>query len=573
MSDGQLWLQHLSASLRANRQLAYLYHVEKNTYEFMGDFLGVLGCDENNAPQDKNSLAELVADEDRVTRQLSLADMTAKCREGEKTFTLKYKMRRPDGTLLPIIETGIARFNTKDKTSTIQSLLAIDTETIDRQKKMSRKMGFRESVSSSFSGNNERKSLIHRLEEITTSGERDWSQGYLLLVGIDRISLVNEVYGSQFTDELLEKTGQCLKSMVKDNAEIVRVAGDIFGLLFSKDPQGQMRDTAQKILNVFYNQPIEVQEKLMHQVVSIGGVRISDRTVAPASLLGRAELALNDAKQKGRGCFIEYSDHIGEEVKNFKDVLSIGDNFLKNFKDGRVKMAFQGVVSSRTNDVSFYECLIRMIDENGEVHSAGQFIEAVEKMGLTRLVDTFATQQAIMELKEYPTISLSVNVSNHTLTDPDWLRTVTFELRDYPEVANRLIVEITESVAMSDVNQTLRVIRVLQDLGCRIALDDFGAGQTAFTQMKDLALDIVKIDKSFVREMDREENKHFIKTLQSLASAMNLETVGEGAETIAEADILARDGIDHIQGFVHGLPSMDRLWLSKRGDKKDYKEE
>ncbi len=569
MTDSHLWIQHLSASLKANRQLAYLYHVDKDMYEFMGDILGVLGRDEQDVPRNKAELADLIYPEDLVTRQLSIADIIAKCRDGEKSFTLKYKMCRADGTLLPIVETGIARHHAADKSTTIQSLVMIDTETIERQKKMSRKMGFRETVSNSFSGNSTRRELIGRLEELMSNTERDWTKGYLLLVGIDRISLVNEVYGGQFTDELLEKTGLCLKSMVEDRAEIIRVAGDVFGLLFADGAQGEMRDTAQKILTVFYKQPIEVQERQVYQVVSIGGVRIESPMIAPASLMGRAELAMNDAKQKGRGCFIEYSDQIGKEVRDFKDVLSIGDNFLKNFKDGRVKMAFQGVVSSRTNDISFYETLIRMIDENGEVHSAGRFIEAVEKMGLTRLVDTFATEQAIRELKEFSQITLSVNVSNHTLTDPDWLKTVNFELRDYPDVASRLIVEITESVAMSDVNQTLRVIRVLQDLGCRIALDDFGAGQTAFTQLKDLALDIVKIDKSFVREMDREENKHFIRTLHSLASAMNLETVAEGAETIAEADVLARDGIDHIQGFVHGLPSMDRLWLVDKNNKKE----
>lgn len=564
MTDSQLWIQHLSSSLKASRQLAYLYHVENDTYEFMGDILGVLGCADNEAPKTKTAFGDMVSPDDLVTRQLTLADLIAKCRDGEKTFSFQYKMRRADGTLLPLVESGIARYNPKDKATTIQSLVAIDTETIDRQKRIARKMGFREAVSSSFSGNNERRSLIHRLEELTSGADKDWGKGYLLLVEVDRISLVNEVYGSQFTDELLEQTYQYLQSMVEDRAEIIRIAGDVFALLFVDEDHGTMKDTAQKILTVFYNQPIQVHDKLVHQVLSIGGVRISEKALAPSSYVGRAELALNDAKSKGRGCFIEYSDDIGKEVRNFKDVLSIGDNFLKNFKDGRVKMAFQGVVSSRTNDVSFYECLIRMIDENGEVHSAGRFIEAVEKMGLTRMVDTFATQEAIRELKEYPLISLSVNVSNHTLTDPDWLKTVSFELRDYPEVARRLIVEITESVAMNDVNQTLRVIRTLQDLGCRIALDDFGAGQTAFTQLKDLSLDIVKIDKSFVREMDREENKHFIRTLHSLASAMNLETVGEGAETFAEADILARDGIDHIQGFVHGLPSMDRLWLNKK---------
>lgn len=561
MTDGHIWIQHLKSSLKASKQLAYLYNESADKFEFMGDILGVLGCADGECPLDKKAFSQFVFEDDLITRQLTLADMIAKTGVVEKNFTLKFRMRRPDGAVFPVVETGIITTDPTTHKSIIQSLIAIDTETIDRRKKLDSKMGFRDAISSSFSGNRERRSLVSRLDELIATEDRQPNIGYVLLVEVDRVSLLNQVYGSSFTDELLVKTNTALTEMVGDAAEVIQITSDQFAIIFANGAQGEMKDTAQKILTVFYNRPIDTKERTMHLVLSIGGIRLSDKSTSGLSLLGWLELALNDARQKGRGCFIEYSESIGKEVNDFRDVLVIGDKFLKNFREGRVRMAFQGVVSSRTNDVSFYECLIRMIDDNGDVHSAGSFINAVEKMGLTRMVDTFATKEAIRELKEYPAISLSVNVSNHTLTDPDWLKTVTMELRDYPDVANRLIVEITESVVMNDLNQTLRVVRTLHDLGCRVALDDFGAGQTAFSQLKDLSLDIVKIDKSFVQEMSREENKHFIKTLHSLASAMNLETVAEGAETLLEADILARDGIDHIQGFVHGLPSMDRLWL------------
>lgn len=567
MADGHIWVQHLKSSLKASKQLAYLYDVSEDQFEFMGDIFGLLGCAEDACPADKKTFSNFILPDDLVTRQLTLAEMISKCGTTGKNFTLNYRMLRADGTIFPVIETGIISIDPQTQKTTIQSLIAIDTETIERQKKLTSKMGFREAISNSFSGSQERRALVSRLDELIAVDGRDPKKGYVLLVEVDRVSLINQVYGGNFTDELLEKTNATLTSMVGDRAEVMRIASDLFAIIFANDYQGEMKDTAQKILTVFYNQPVKVQERMVHQVLSIGGVSISDKSVSGAGLIGWLELALNDAKERGRGCFIEYSDTIGQEVNQFRDVLAIGDNFLKNFKEGRVKMAFQGVMNSRTNDVSFYECLIRMIDADGQVHSAGSFINAVEKMGLTRLVDTFATKESIRELKEYPLISLSVNVSNHTLTDPDWLKIVTYELRDYPDVANRLIIEITEGFAMNDMNQTIRVMRALHDLGCRVALDDFGAGNTGFSQLKDLALDIVKIDKSFVREMGREENKHFIKTLHSLASAMNLETVAEGAETILEADILARDGIDHIQGFVHGLPSMDRLWLKDK-DKK-----
>ncbi len=564
MNEDSIWLEHLGQSLKATKQLAYLYHHNQDSFQFMGDVFGILGCEDIDLPLKKTDFLRFIHPEDFVERQLSISEIVNKVDDKGKSYSISYRIKRSDSVEVPIIETGVITKFSDDQNITIQGLMVIDTEKIERQKKLFRKMGFREAVSSSFSGGNDRRQLIDRIDEILSLEGRDITKGYLLLVEVDRVSFINQVYGHSFTDELLEKIGLSLKTLVASQAELVRIAGDIFAIVFPNSAHGEMHDTAQKILTVFYSQPMHVQGRNVHQVLSIGGVKLRDEAVVGSQILGHAELALNDAKQKGRGCFIEYSDLIGEEVKTFTHILSIGDEFLKNFKEGRVKMAFQGVISSRTQNVSFYECLIRMIDDNGQVHSAGKFIEAVEKMGLTRLVDTFATKEAIRELKDSAYISLSVNVSNHTLTDVQWLKTVVYELRDYPDVARRLIIEITESVAMNDINHTLRVIRTLQDLGCRIALDDFGVGQTAFSHLKDLSLDIVKIDKSFIQDMDKEENQHFIRTLHSLASAMNLETVGEGAETLREADILARDGIDHIQGYVHGLPTMDRLWLEDK---------
>jgi diguanylate cyclase (GGDEF)-like protein len=561
-SHSEVWLRHLSSSLKASRQAAYLWHVEEDRYEFMGDVSGVLGMSEENLPKGKEEFSKLISPQDVVTRQLALADLLRRSKDGDINFSLQYKLARSDGKFIPVSETGTVHFDKITGKTTVHSLMALDTKAIERQMKVFRKRELKEEVSHVFSGNMGRQALLQEIERVMGDPLRDPSKGCLLVVGIDRLSLINEVYGSQVADEVLIQTGERLKTMVGEQALIVQSSGDVFALLFPRMSQSEMGDVAQNILKVFYHQPIATKERVIHTVVSIGGVRLDELTLRPSSIVTRAEMALQRAKEQGRGCYVAYTEKFTEEVNDFRDVLSIGDQFLKGFREGRVKMAFQGIVNSRTNDISFHECLIRLIDEQGNVQTAGKFIPAVEKMGLTRLVDGYCVQQAIGELKMFPDINLSVNVSNHTLTDPAWLKDVSAELRDREDVATRLIVEITESAAMADVNQTMRVIRTLQDLGCRIALDDFGAGQTAFTQLKDLSLDIVKIDKSFVREMDKEENKLFIKTLHSLASSMNLETVGEGAETLAEADVLAKDGVDHIQGFVYGLPSMERTWLA-----------
>lgn len=557
-----LWLRNLGLSLKASHQAAYLWHVEEDRYEFLGDAEGILGLGEGQYPLKKEEFARLVNPQDIVSRQLALADAVNRCKSGtDVSFTLTYKLRRPDGKVSPLTENGVAHYDFAEGRTTVQSLLSLDAAAVDRQMKALRRREGKDKISYVFSGSNGRQAIEYQLDEYLSRVDRDMGRGFVLSVGIDRLSLINEAYGSLAADEVIAKTGARLESIVGDRATIARLSGDVFGLFFRSASQGEMNDIARNILRMFFHQPIETQERLIHVVVSIGGIKLDDTAPKASSVISRSEMALQEAKMQGRGCFVCYTDKMREQVNTFRDTLSIGDDFLRGFRDGRVKLAFQAVMGSKAQKVSFHECLIRLIDEDGTVIPAGKFISAVERMGLTRLVDSFCVQQAIRELTDYPDITLSVNVSNHTLTDAQWLREVSDLLRDRSDVAERLIVEITESSAMNDIGQTVRVIRALEDLGCKIALDDFGAGQTAFSQIKDLSLDIVKIDKSFIRNMDREENMLFINTLQSLASGMHLETVGEGAETLAEAEVLMKGGIDHIQGFAYSLPSIERIWL------------
>lgn len=557
-----LWLSHLTLSLEANRQLACMWRVEQDTYEFIGDSAAIFGPGEG-LPGSKAAMMALVNPQDLVVRQLGIADAVRRAQQGQNqvTFSLHYKIRRRDGSYFPVIENGTVHFDGQTKQTSVHSLLSRDEAAAEKHNLAFKAPGFKNRVSHVFSSSNGRQTLQYQLEEYLENVGRDLDRGFLLAVSIDRLSLINEAYGSLIADEVIVKTGARLEQIVGDRATVTRIGADTYGLLFSRDGIGAMADVANNILQVFYRQPIETEERKVHAIVSIGGIKLNELTLQAASAISRVEIALREAKQRGRGCFVCYSEQMTEQIDDFRSALDIGNEFLKGYNDGRVRVAFQAIMGSQTHDVSFHECLIRLIGEDGTIHSAGRFIDAVEKMGLSRLVDGFCTQQAISELKKYPTLRLSVNVSNNTLTDPRWLLDVSDALKDHPEVAERLIVEITESVAMKDVNQTIRVIRTLEDLGCSLALDDFGAGQTAFVQMKDLRIDMVKIDKSFVRDMDKEENMLFIKTLHSLASGMNIETVGEGAETLAEADILMKGGINHVQGFAYGLPSIERIWL------------
>jgi len=174
-----------------------------------------------------------------------------------------------------------------------------------------------------------------------------------------------------------------------------------------------------------------------------------------------------------------------------------------------------------------------------------------------------ALELAVEELSAYPELSLAVNVSGHTTSDRNWLRTLGTLVRGIPEVARRLTVEITETVALQDIDETARFVRKLRDLGCRVSLDDFGAGYTSFRNLKALEVDCVKIDGSFVRGLSENvDNQLFVRTLLGLAEGLGLVTVAECVETAPEAALLTRRGVRFLQGWHFGKPEIDRPWLA-----------
>lgn len=409
-----------------------------------------------------------------------------------------------------------------------------------------------------------RTTLRGQIEAIETLGSDSPSEsevGYLLAVGIDRLAFFNETLGTITADSLISQTGDRLRQILGADAIVHRIGGDIFGVFMPGVPASEMPAIATHILTHFQDTPMVIENNFVRVGVSIGGAECMEKgTTDSALFMSRAESALRSAKDLGRGRFVPYTQ-TAEQTKAYAKTLEIGDFFLRALKAGRVGLAFQKVVDSRTNKVSFHECLVRIVGEDGRIHRAADFMPAVESLGLVRILDQNVIAMVIRELAMFPDLILSANVSNDSLTDMTWLRGVVTALRDRPDVARRLIVEITESAVVRDPAQIVCITRTLKDLGCRIALDDFGAGYTAFAQIQDLQVDIVKIDQSFVRQMKDKRNHLFICALQTLADGINIETVGEGAETAEEAAILANDGVSHIQGYVHGMPAMERLWL------------
>ena len=231
-------------------------------------------------------------------------------------------------------------------------------------------------------------------------------------------------------------------------------------------------------------------------------------------------------------------------------------------KTQNVRLAYQPIVqSSAPHRPAFYEGLLRVLDPSGRIIPAGDFIHSIEEREEGRMMDCLALRSGLAALAETPALRLSINMSARSIGYPGWEQALEEGLSSDPTVAERLIIEITESSALLSPDMVANFMERMHNLGISFALDDFGAGYTAFRHFKDFYFDIIKIDKLFVRDVSRDtDNQVLIEALVSIARQFEMFTVAEGVETAAEAAYLEKIGIDCLQGYLFAAPSLSKPW-------------
>ena len=232
-------------------------------------------------------------------------------------------------------------------------------------------------------------------------------------------------------------------------------------------------------------------------------------------------------------------------------------------REDRFFFAFQPVVCAATGRVDYFECLLRMRDEHGAIVAGIEFIRIIEDHGLIGVIDHHVLERTIQELIAYPRVSLGLNVSGLTICNPTWLQSLTALLHRRSEIARRLVVEITETAALGDMADSARVVANLRQIGCRVALDDFGAGHTSVRHLEVLPLDIVKLDGSIVRNLtNSQQNLRLLRHLLGRTRDFGLATVAEWVESEDDADRLRAEGIGYLQGYHVGPPTFERRRLA-----------
>ena len=233
---------------------------------------------------------------------------------------------------------------------------------------------------------------------------------------------------------------------------------------------------------------------------------------------------------------------------------------------GRLRLAYQPVVLGQNPEkTAFHEALIRVLEPSGRIIPARDFIGAVEDTEIGRLIDCAALEMGLTALHHHPELRLSVNMSARSIGYPQWTRTLKRGLTASPTVGERLILEITESSAMQVPELVIAFMNQMQDQGVAFALDDFGAGMTAFRYFKDFQFDIVKIDGQFIRGIHANPDDQVLtQALASIGRHFDMVIVAESVEEVADAEWLRAIGVDCLQGYLFGAPTVKPDWMTAR---------
>ena len=332
-------------------------------------------------------------------------------------------------------------------------------------------------------------------------------------VGIDGLPEITERHGREVADEMIVGLGRILEECFRGCDAIGRTGPDRYAIVLGGCVDAMMATAAAKVLEAVGCTPIETAAGTLCLAVSVGGVGMPSVACTGHDALSRSEEALAGARRAGGGRFVACRLSRAQRRVRRADQRT-AERVLAALRERRLRLAFQPIVEPDTGETMLHECLLRMVDDHGTVIDAASFMPAVERLGLTSRVDRRALELVVAALREEPGIRLALNISGLTVGDAAWCRAFIALLRGNREVAARLMIEITETAMLDDVAESIRFVSGLRELGCQVALDDFGAGHTSLAQLEALPVDVVKIDGSFVRALRGDPGNHdFVRTV------------------------------------------------------------
>ena len=372
------------------------------------------------------------------------------------------------------------------------------------------------------------------------------------MLDLDRFKLVNDTLGHLAGDELIRQVCALLEKSVPEGGLVARLGGDEFGLLFDSPGEAAAGMAYERMLLACTTQ-LRIFGHPVETASSIGFVYAEpDSENDPVDLMRRADLALNDAKQNGRGIIRVFDESMDESIR-FRRRIEGG--LSQAIERGELSLVYQPIIARDELEVVGFEALVRWNTEEFGPVSPALFIPIAEESNLIHELGDWILEQSLTVLKDWPGQYVSVNFSPRQFRRHNFVGHVLECVQRAGVEPNRVQIEITETAIFDDADRAADTLYKLRQMGFRIALDDFGTGYSSLYNIRKFALDSLKIDRSFIDGMGRErESAAIVHSIIHLGRALGLGVIAEGVETEAQLQALRVAGCSHLQGYFFSRP-------------------
>ena len=397
----------------------------------------------------------------------------------------------------------------------------------------------------------------HLVKRVARQGK---SNTAVLYLDLDNFKYVNVTLGHIAGDELLVQITLILQKRTRRSDLLARIGGDEFAMILYDIGEPEALDVAEMFRLNIHDYKFIYQGETVDIGCSIGVVLVTPGANTE-ELLSRADYSCHAAKLAGKNKIHLYTNDDQKDISGLFDDIGWTRRIKQALQDDMFAIACQPIQDAQ-GEIQYYEILLRMQDEDGNIIMPSGFIPPAERFGLMPSIDRWVIHHAILLLKYASkfTPRLSINLSAASFHDDSIIDFVTDEIKSANIDAQRLTFEITETIAMADLSMTAHNLRKLQELGCQTSLDDFGAGYSSYAYLKDLPVHYVKIDGSFITGLiNNKLNREIVQSMHNIAHIMGKETIAEFVETEETANVLIEMGVDYLQGYFIGKPEMSSI--------------
>jgi diguanylate cyclase (GGDEF)-like protein/PAS domain S-box-containing protein len=407
-----------------------------------------------------------------------------------------------------------------------------------------------------------RRKFEEYLEEILINVIEEDRQHALFYLDLDNFKIVNDTCGHVAGDELLKQLPALFNDILRSGDIVARLGGDEFGIILENCAIKQAANIADNIRQKIKDYRFIWDDRTFEIGVSIGVIAINESNADMAKVLSAADVACYAAKDSGRNRVHIY-EPLDEAVRERYGQMHWTARISLALEEDRFQLYQQPIVGVSTKDRKHLEILLRMIDEDGNVIPPSAFMPAAERYGLMRDIDRWVIAKAFEYMgRDDPADPINgtdrviaINLSGDSVNDSKLLDFILQEKnRNNISLAN-VCFEITETVAITNLGKATVFINELKNYGCQFALDDFGRGLSSFAYLKNLPVDYLKIDGSFVRDISNDRiDKAMVESIHQVGKVMNLSTIAEHVEDEKTLSILEKIGVDYVQGYHLGRP-------------------